>query len=63
MKITEIREIAKKMKINAGSKRTKQDLIRDIQIAEGNAACFKNIENCGILNCLWREDCQTDKRC
>lgn len=59
MKIQEIKQIAKAMGLKAGVGKTKQDLIRDIQIAEGNSPCFKNISDCGIMNCLWRGDCQS----
>lgn len=41
MKIQEIREIAKKSGINTKIGRSKQELIRDIQIHEGNAPCFR----------------------
>jgi len=33
------------------------DLIRQIQIKEGNQACFRTKENCPRVNCLWREQC------
>lgn len=62
MKIQEVRNIAKKMNINTSSSRTKQDLIRDIQITEGNSPCYKAITDCGIMNCLWRSDCLSKKK-
>jgi hypothetical protein len=62
MKIQEVRQIAKGMGLNVSPSRTKQDLIRDIQITEGNTPCYKNISNCGIMNCLWRDDCQSKKK-
>jgi len=62
MKIQEIRQIAKGLGLKAGASKSKQDLIRDIQIAEGNAPCFKNISDCGIMNCLWRDDCQAKEK-
>ena len=59
MKIQDIKDIAKKKGINAG-KMTKTDLIRAIQIAEGNNACFatSSVLTCGQMNCLWRADCK-----
>ena len=62
MKMQEVRNIAKKMNINTGTARTKQDLIRDIQITEGNSPCYKTISDCGIMNCLWRADCLSKKK-
>lgn len=57
MKLQEIREIAKKNIIKAG-KMTKTELIRTIQKAEGNNACFAtSLRDCKEVNCLWREDC------
>ena len=62
MKLQEIRQIAKGMGVDASSSRPKQDLIRDIQTAEGNSPCYKAINDCGIMNCLWRGDCQSKKK-
>ncbi len=58
MKVTEIREKAKALKVKNYSRMRKDDLIRAIQIAEGHTDCFKRIPNCGQQDCLWREDCQ-----
>lgn len=57
MKIREVREIANKWGINVRVGRSKQDIIRDIQIAEGFAPCFKTKDYCEQNDCLWREDC------
>ncbi len=59
MKVDEIREIAKKHNIKAG-KMKKADLVRSIQQAEGNEACFETGKAgvCGQYACLWREDCE-----
>ncbi len=62
MKIQEIREIAKRMNITVNSSKTKLDLIRDIQVTEGNSPCYKAIANCGITDCLWRDDCLSKKK-
>lgn len=58
MKLQEIKNIAKKMGIKAGSMK-KTELIRAIQRAEGNFDCFGTAKSgeCGQINCLWREDC------
>ena len=58
MKIQDIKVIAKKKDVNAG-KMKKTDLIRAIQVAEGNNACFatSSIQTCGQMTCLWSEDC------
>ena len=58
MTVKDIKVIAKKMGIQAG-KIKKADLIRTIQAAEGNTACFQTgvMESCGQENCCWRSDC------
>lgn len=58
MKIDEIKEIAKKHDIKTG-KLKKAELVRAIQLAEGNNACFENSQasECGQAECLWRADC------
>jgi hypothetical protein len=58
MKIQDIKDIAKKKDVNAG-KMKKTDLIRAIQVAEGNKACFatSSIQTCGQMTCLWSVDC------
>ena len=33
------------------------DLVWQIQVKEGNQACFRTKENCSQMNCLWREQC------
>ena len=58
MTLVEIKAIAKKKKVKIG-KLKKDELIKAIQIAEGNSPCFKAsfAPNCAIQNCLWRSDC------
>jgi hypothetical protein len=58
MKIQDIKDIAKKHNVTAG-KMKKTDLIRAIQVAEGNKACFatSSIQTCGQMTCLWSTDC------
>lgn len=59
MKINEIKEIAERFGIKAG-KMKKSELIRAIQRAENNDACFEtgSAERCGQSRCLWMEDCK-----
>lgn len=58
MNMKEIRDIAKAQGIKPG-KQTKVNLVRAIQLQEGNYACFATNcgEQCGQALCLWREDC------
>jgi hypothetical protein len=61
MKIQEIRKIAKPLGVDARIGRSKQDLIRDIQIREGYSPCFRTKEACEY-DCLWKTDCLTNRR-
>ena len=61
MKMNEVRAIAKKWNVNIRVGRTKQDMIRDIQVAEGFKPCFGTRTICDQYNCLWREDCIDEK--
>lgn len=58
MKIEEVKAIARQHQLKPG-KANKGELIRAIQQAEGNSACFgsNNANECRQFNCLWREDC------
>ena len=56
MKLQEIRQIAKTWGVDAGVRRTKQDIIRDIQISEGYDPCFRTKDACEN-ECLWKKDC------
>ena len=58
MKLEEIKVIAKRHDIKAG-KLKKAELVRAIQSAEGNDACFETarVSVCGQELCLWRSDC------
>jgi hypothetical protein len=58
MKLDDIKQIAKQHNIKAG-KMKKADLVRTIQMAEGNEVCFETgqVETCGQQACLWRGDC------
>jgi len=59
MKIQEIREIARQWDVNTRIGRSKQDIIRDIQIQEGYSPCFRTKEECES-DCLWKSDCLTN---
>jgi len=58
VKLQEIKAIAKQKGVKAGSMK-KVELIRAIQMAEGNCDCFltEYVTECGQMNCLWRNDC------
>ncbi len=58
MKMKDIIKIASKNGVKSGNM-DKTQLIRAIQIAEGNNDCFatSQVQTCGQKNCLWREDC------
>ncbi len=58
MTIRVIRERAKDLKVKNYGKMNKEQLIRAIQSAEGNSDCYGKIQDCGQLDCCWREDCQ-----
>ncbi|MFH0959076.1 MAG: Rho termination factor N-terminal domain-containing protein [Pseudomonadota bacterium] len=59
MTLQEIRIMARGLGIKNVSKYKKDALIRQVQQAEGNSPCFRGIENCGELDCAWREECQS----
>ena len=58
-RLKEVRNIARKMGIDTRNV-YQTDLIRAIQRAEGNNACFatSSVQTCGQMNCLWRTDCK-----
>lgn len=58
MTLTEARKLAKGLKIKNSAKLPEDELIRAIQSAEGNTDCFGKIEDCGQMDCCWRERCQ-----
>ena len=62
MKVKEIRKIAKELKVKNYSRMRKEELIRAIQIAEGNTDCYKRLAECGEEDCLWRKDCQDNTK-
>jgi hypothetical protein len=58
MTLQDVRAIAEKMGVDAGSL-NKTELIRAIQRAEGNNDCYASaqVQTCGQTNCLWHQDC------
>jgi hypothetical protein len=56
--VTNLKAQAKSLGVKGYSRMSKEQLIWNIQEAEGNAACYGRIPNCGIDDCLWRPDCQ-----
>ncbi len=58
MHMQEIRTIAKDFGLKT-SRISKVELVRQIQVAEGNFGCFATAidGNCNQMNCLWRSDC------
>jgi len=58
MKMEEIKAIARQKQVKVG-RLTKRDLVRAIQLDEGNSPCFdtKTSKECGQDSCLWRDHC------
>lgn len=58
MNVQEIKSIAKARGVKAGTMK-KLELVRAIQQAEGNEACFGTGRSlqCGQDRCLWKDDC------
>jgi hypothetical protein len=60
MKLSKVIWNAKKKGIVNAPNLTKPELIRAIQIKEGNTPCFgTGVGNCARYACLWWEDCWT----
>ncbi|MGZ3608301.1 MAG: hypothetical protein ACXU9J_10325 [Syntrophales bacterium] len=55
MKIQDIRLIAKAWNVDTRIGRSKLDIVRDIQVAEGYSPCFCTKDACG-------EDCLVERR-
>ena len=58
MQLQQIRDIAKTRGVKT-SKLSKEELIKNIQLAEGNFDCFATATAgyCDQLACSWRDDC------
>jgi hypothetical protein len=61
MKMQEVREIAKRWCVDRRVGRSKQEIIRDIQVKEGYSPCYRTKKDCEY-NCLWKPDCLSDKK-
>ena len=60
MNLNEVRSLAKEYGIRT-SRLSKEQLIKAIQVEEGNFDCFATAVNgyCDQTGCKWREDCLT----
>lgn len=58
MTVKETRERAKALKVKNYARLSKEQLIWAVQLAEGNADCYRRIPSCGQNDCCWRADCQ-----
>lgn len=57
MKAAEVKEKAKEFGVKT-TRIKKTDMIRAIQVAEGNFPCFKTAEEyCDQFDCCWRKEC------
>lgn len=61
MKMQEICNYAMAWGVDTRIGRSKQDIIRDIQVKEGNSPCFKTKDTCEN-DCLWKADCLGKKQ-
>ncbi len=60
MKMQEVRAIARRWGVDIRVGRTKQQIIRDIQVKEGYSPCFRTKDECAET-CLWKPDCVPDR--
>lgn len=58
MNMKTIRQLAKTLQVETGQL-SKTDLIKKIQLAEGNFDCYGSASNgeCDQFACAWRSDC------
>ena len=54
---TKLKEMAKELAIKGAAKMEREVLIHAVQVAEGHAACYARIPDCGQMDCLFRPDC------
>ena len=61
MNMKTVRHLAKTLKVDT-SQLSKTDLIRKIQLAEGNFDCYGSAISgeCDQLDCAWRDDCLSE---
>lgn len=53
----ELTDLARNLGIKNAAKSRKEELIHNIQVAEGHNACFGRIPDCSVNPCLFRTDC------
>ena len=65
LKITDLRNKARDLGVTFNKSATKTDLIKAIQVAEGNSPCFATpkVSSCGQDACCWRGDCSASAAC
>jgi hypothetical protein len=56
MKLIDVKAKAKTMGIGNPSS-DRNELIKQIQVAEGFTACFKSKSKCDQMKCCWRDEC------
>jgi hypothetical protein len=58
MRLSEIEKKARQAGVRDTWKFSKKDLIKTIQVKEGNFDCFGTaLDNCDQMACCWRTDC------
>lgn len=58
MRLSEIEKKARQVGVRDTWKFSKKDLIKTIQVKEGNFDCFGTaLDNCDQMACCWRTDC------
>lgn len=58
MRLSEIEKKAKRIGLTDTWKYNKKELIKEIQLKEGNSPCFASRKNrCEQSVCCWREEC------
>jgi hypothetical protein len=64
MNMQEVRDIARQRGLTRPGRTTKLQLIRSIQVAEGNFPCFATAlqAECDQSGCLWQRDCISTAR-
>lgn len=56
----EVRAIARRWGVDIRVGRSKQEIIRDIQIKEGYSPCYRTRTACDC-DCLWKPDCLSEE--
>lgn len=61
MSMKTIRQLAKTLQVETGQL-SKTDLIKKIQLAEGNFDCYGSASSgeCDQVDCVWRDDCLSE---